>query len=107
MAFVCLKAANVPPVCISSIVIEPETVFVVVGDVAHSMVSWRSIVVLEKNRISRAWPAERVWRVSRTFSELSSTTVIVFLLSILPCPQAFTKYSVLRRMLRQNKVCSH
>ena len=45
LAFVCLKEVRVPPVCISCIATKPGPAFVVVGDVAQSMVSCRSIVV--------------------------------------------------------------
>ena len=46
LAFVCLKEVKVPPVCISCMAIRPGPAFVVVGDVAQSMVSCRSMVVL-------------------------------------------------------------
>lgn len=43
LAFVCLKEVKVPPVCILCIEIEPGPAFLVVGDVAQSMVSCGSM----------------------------------------------------------------
>lgn len=75
LAFVCLKDARVPPVCISCIAIKPGPVFVVVGDVAQSMVSWRSMVVVEKKIEYHVAVSERVWRVSTVQNFLSITAV--------------------------------
>ena len=106
-ALVCLKAANVPPVCMSCIAIDPGPILVVEGDVAQSIVSWRGMVVLEKNRmISRGCVWACVARVQNFLAVHHSSTA--FFLSALPsqrCPLASTKSSVLQRMLYQSKVC--
>lgn len=74
LAFVCLKEVKIPPVCMSCMAIRPGPAFVAVGDVAQSMVSCRSMVVLVKNRlISRGFVvcgACPPLTGSRTFSQV-------------------------------------
>ena len=99
VAFVCLKEVKVPPVCISCIAITPGPAFVVVGDVAQSMVSCRCMVnfrwlryisnSVKKNRLTsrgsvRVCGACPLLPGLQNF--LSSTPVVVSFLSSTPIP---------------------